>query len=56
MMTALFVFAAGVAAADAPRDTLLRLALVHGWPEKWNVDENFATFGLTRDSHLLSRK
>ncbi|MCC6154351.1 MAG: carbon-nitrogen hydrolase family protein [Candidatus Hydrogenedentes bacterium] len=35
------VIAAG--ANDAPRDTL-RLALMHGVPEKWNVEINFATF------------
>jgi len=38
---ALALMAAG--AGEAPRDTL-RLALMHGVPEKWNVEKNFATF------------
>ncbi len=44
MLSVAIAFALMAAGAnDAPRDTL-RLALMHGVPEKWNVEKNFATF------------
>ena len=43
MLAALLILAIGAAPPDAPRDTL-RLALMHGVPEKWNVEKNFEVF------------
>jgi predicted amidohydrolase len=43
MLAALLVIAIAGGPAIAPRDTL-RLALLHGVPEKWAVERNFAVF------------
>jgi N-carbamoylputrescine amidase len=43
MLATLLVLAISAAAPDAPRDAL-RLALMHGVPDKWNVEKNFAAF------------
>ena len=43
MITTLLFLAATVSAADAPQEPV-RLALMHGVPEKWNVEENFEVF------------
>lgn len=43
MLACVLLIAAISGASDAPRDTL-RLALMHGVPEKWNVEKNFSVF------------
>lgn len=48
MLLAALVFASAAAASEAPRDTL-RIALMHGVPEKWNVEKNFGEFLLQLD-------
>ena len=50
MLATLLLLAVSAAAPDAPRDAL-RLALMHGVPDKWNVQGNFAAFLGQRRGH-----